>query len=245
MSNIIDIISDYFPANGDIDVPLRSTVTISFSREMDTDRLEEDFLLEGPDTDQTLGPGLQTLGGHFVEGFLESPGMQGIVDGSFSFVTVSGVSTQMVFTPTWPLAALTEYVAQIRDTLDIGGETASGYLTFSFTTGSGSIEELPSAYSTSVLSSSFSEVAQVSTSGYAAPLNVIKSIPADHSVENSIETSEIIIEFNKALDPNGVTANDITVETIAASDHPRLSPTVAGDLAKSVTVEGNRLKINI
>jgi len=40
-----EIITDYTPANGDVGVPLASTVTVTFDRIMDTGRLKEDFFI--------------------------------------------------------------------------------------------------------------------------------------------------------------------------------------------------------
>lgn len=251
MANLDEnLIDDYFPADGDTGVPLRTEITITFSKEMNTERLEEDFLLEGPDTDQFVGPGLLQLNPTYTdnvsqgdpEDFLSSPGLKGIVPGSFEFETVSGVSTKLIFTPAWPLAGLTEYTAYIRDTADIYGEEYEGCLSFSFETGSGAIEELPASGSSSVIheSSTLEGGAGVSTA-----LAVSKTTPEDHAVQQSPELDEVVIHFNKELDPDTISGEDVTVRAIPATDHPEATITAGGDLAKIVEVDGNRLKIKI
>lgn len=250
MANLLDIISDYFPASGDEGVPLRAEITITFSKEMNTERLEEDFLLEGPDTDQFVGPGILPLNSYYTdnvsqgdpEDFLESPGLKGVVGGTFEFETVSGVSTKMIFTPNWPLAALTEYTAMIRDTADIDGEEYEGYHTFTFTTGSGAIEALPGDSSTSVIHKSQLEG---SVEGTSTALAVSNTIPEDHAVQQSPELDEIVIDFNKELDPSSISAADVSVQAIPVTDHPEASITAGGELAKVVEVTGRRLKIKI
>ena len=80
MANLLDIIQDTFPADADVGVPLLSQITVLFDREMDEVSLDESFFVEGPDTDQFVGPGLAFL--EFpnntsqgdINDFLKSPG---------------------------------------------------------------------------------------------------------------------------------------------------------------------------
>jgi len=248
MADLIDYISDYFPPASGVSVPLQSDVWVQFSVEMDTDRLEEDFFVTGPDTDQFIGPFMAELvdpdnvSQGDLDDFLRSPGYTGVVQGEFSFVTVSGVSTKLIFSPTNPLAPSTTYSVFIGDTLDADGNTLSGDVTWWFETGTGSIQELPSNISSSILASSPQALAQLAAQ---SPLSIVKTIPADHSVENDVDLTEIVIEFNKNLDSDSITDDNVTVETTPATDHPNASVTSEGELAKDLVIEGNRLKIKV
>lgn len=239
-------IVDTFPANGDIGVPLLSDITITLSGvNYDQNSLMEGIFVEGPDSNLTIGPGLETIGTSYSVNFLDTPGFQGLVDGT---VTVTGISgnTLVTFDPTLPLAASTEYTVNLANVLALDGSIeVSGYISFLFTTGSGSIYAVSSTTSTSNLSTSASEASLVNSGAAALPLTVVKMTPANHSVENDVELSEIVIEFNKALDSTSITADGVFIEALKVTDHPGISITNAGELAKTVEVNGNKLTIKI
>jgi hypothetical protein len=248
MPNLVDVIVDHYPPVDATGVPLRAQIIVDFNREMNTDRLQEDFFVEGPDTDQFIGPGLaelqfpQNISQGEIDDFLMSPGYAGIVGGTFEFETVSGVSTRLIFTPSRPLAPLFDYKVHVTDTKDIDDNDISGIVFWGFQTGTGSIEELPSTISTSVLA------AAPQAQSFASdldPLEIIKTIPSDHEVEQSIDLSEIIIEFNKEVDPASVDPDTIVVQALPATDHPQADVSAAGDLAKVVEVNGRQLRIKI
>lgn len=247
MSDLLDRIQDTFPANGDVGVPLRAEVTVTLSGlDYDEDSLKEGFFLEGPDTDQFIGPAMLSLKfpsnvsqGDFDD-FFESPGRKGIVK---AVVTVSGISgnTLVTLTPELPLAANIEYVANLTGVLDSLGSEIDGFVSFSFTSGSGSIEEVPASTSSSVLSSSSILAGSTSSDSLA----VVRTIPADHEVEVDPDLDEIIIEFNKSIDPSSVSIDSVLVETYPATDHPSANTNSAGVLATSVEVDGRQLKVKI
>jgi len=257
MPDLIDIIDDYFPANGDVGVPLQTTVSILFSEEMDETSLAEDFFVEGPDSDSYQGPGLldkihpDNISQGELNDFLQSPGYAGIVEGDFSFLKIdptdanlevsgSPYRTKLVFTPSKPLAALYDYKAIITDTLTTSGVTYSGHLVFEFQTGSGSIEEIPSAVSSSVLFPA-SQAASVDTT---VDLSVSSTVPADLAVEQSVDSDEILIYFNKTLNASTVTSDTVTVTTEEATDHPNLTIPVSGVLDATLIVDDNLLTIS-
>ena len=250
MSTLLGLVKDTYPANDDVGVPLRSVVTITLSGvDYDEDSLCEGFFLEGPDTDQFVGPGmiLQTDPDNVSQGdlddFLASPGRYGI---ALAEVTVSGVNgdTLVSLIPNRPLAANTIYNVNLTGVLESDGTTEiDGYVIFSFTAGSGSIEEVPASISTSVLSQGSS--GGVGGLQSATTLTVVSTTPADHSIEVDPELSEIIIEFDKALDPNSVDNNSILVETESATDHPGVTITSVGRVATRVEVVGSQLKVKI
>ena len=255
-----EIITDYTPANGDAGVPLASPITMTFDRLMDTNRLKEDFFVEGPDTDQWIGPGLLELKSpdNISQGdlndFLKSPGYRGIVQGSFEFKIIDSngtevdsanaeARTKLIFTPTQPLYPLITYTVHITETLDETGTAWPGYAGFSFESGSGSIQELPASVSSSILSSGLAptSVSTTQTTG----LKVLSTSPVDFSINNSSDLSEIVISFDKDLDAATVTQARVKVETSLASDHPNLVGTAKGKLAKQLIVSGKTLTIKI
>ena len=247
MANIVDAITDYSPPNDGINVPLQSDVVVTFDRLMDEERLEEDFFLEGPDTDQYIGPGLLELSsGNVSQGdpddFFMSPGYKGIVPGSYSFESPDGTHTVLTFSPDKPLAPDLDYTAYINETLDATGATLEGIVTWSFQTGTGSIEVLPSAVSTSVIAIAPQAIAElVATS----PLEIVSTVPADHSVENAVGTKEFILEFNKEVDAASAVDSNFIVSTYVVSDHPALNTTTVENLAKVLSVDGNKVTIAI
>ena len=248
MTNLVDIIVDHFPPVSGTNIPLLSQITITFNREMNTDRLREDFFLEGPDTDQFIGPGQSELrfpdnvSQGYLDDFLRSPGYAGIVEGELEFETVSGVSTKLIFTPSRPLAPLFDYKAYISETKDIDDNDIEGIVYWNFQTGSGSIQELPSTISTSVLAAA--PQAQALASNLAS-LEVVSTSPSNHDVQESTRLPEIVVEFNKDIDPASVDPDTIIIRTFPATDHPQAVVKPARDLAKSVEVIGKQLRIKI
>jgi len=249
MSALTDLIKDTFPANDDTGVPLQSNLTITLSGlDYDEDSLIEGMFVEGPDTDQFVGPGQlglvipDNVSQGDIDDFLQSAGYQGIVQGT---VTVSGVGgdTVVTFDPTLPLAPSIEYRVNLTGVLNAATTSGiDGFATFSFTTGTGSIEEVPSTVSSSVLSG-----AAISESGSidpSSPLQVVSISPADHSVENSKNLREIVVKFNKPIDPSSVDGN-VEVTTVPQTDHPNASTNSQGDIAVTTEVTGNTLTIKV
>lgn len=248
MSDLSILVKDTFPANGDVSVPLQSNITLTLSGlDYDSSSLKEGMFLEGPDTDQFVGPGQldlispNNISQGEIDDFLNSPGYQGIVGGA---VTVTGISgdTVVTFNPTLPMAPLTDYRLNITGVTDSVQVDIDGFLIYEFTTGTGSIETIPSNISTSILAVAISEGANIST--VATPLQVTSITPADLSVENKVDLKEIVIEFNKEINDTTLDGN-ITVETVPVTDHPNASTNSLGDLAISTTVEGKKLKIKL
>lgn len=253
MSDLLDLVLDTFPANGDVSVPLQSNISVTLSGlDYDHDSLIEGFFVEGPDTDQYIGPGLLDLeGGNILnegelDNFLQSPGYQGITAGLVTVATgLDNNSLVVTFDPTNPLAPSTEYRANLTGILDAMQTEIDGFLTFSFTSGTGSIEEIPSSVSTSVLSAAIAEAQAGDATGSTDPLAVINTTPGDLSVEHDpAKTNEIVVEFNRPLDPASVDGK-VSVRTVPATDHPNATTKSQGDIVTSLEVEGKKLKIKI
>lgn len=247
MSDLSDRIKDTFPANGDESIPLASNLTITLSGlDYLESSLTEGLFVEGPDTDQYIGPGLLELKGDNVsqgevDDFLQSPGYQGIVQGE---TTVSGIAgdTVVTFDPTYPMTPSTVYRLNLTGVQDSTEVDIDGFVTLEFTTGTGSIEEIPSSISSSVLSSAMSEAGAGVTAD--TDLAVLSADPEDNATGIPIDTDEIVITFNKPINPSSVNGN-VSVKTIPATDHPNATTNSQGDLAISTEVEGNKLKIKI
>lgn len=118
-------------------------------------------------------------------------------------------------------------------------EFYTGILTITFTTGSGTIQAVPTTTATSPL-------------GVPAPVPVnafyvTKVTPADGSSNLSEqEYKEIVIEFSQPIDPATVTQESVKILAKAVIDHPNLpidSPN--GEIAKKLTVSGNKLTIGL
>jgi hypothetical protein len=259
MSNINEVIVDNFPPVSGQSIPLGSTISVTFNTLMDTtiSGLQSTLFVEGPDTDQFVGPGLleQQFPPNVSQGplsdFLMSPGYQGIVQGVIttsivSGLTVSGIpytGTQAVFTPSQPLAPSTTYTVHITQTHDSLGNVVSGYVDWSFETGTGSIVQLPNTISTSVLAEAFRAPGLAPASQNL--LQVVSITPGDHSVQNSPELQDITITFDKVLDPNSITSDMITINTEALTSHPDVKVNAQGSIAFNMTVSGNIIKLSI
>ncbi len=245
MAELSDIITSYTPSNGAVGVPLLSTISVTFDRLMDEDDLAIEFFLAGPDTDQYIGPGISQFNlypDNVSQGddFLESPGYTGIVTGTFSFETVAGV-TVLTFSPTQPMAPLIEYTAHLPQAKDATGTTHTGHVIFGWTSGSGSIEAMPSTSSLSVLTS----ISQVTSLSALTDLEVDKTIPADNTVGQDVDLSTIEVYFNKAIESTSVSNTSVSAKAIPATDHPSAVGAIERDLAIKLTTEGKKIIIEI
>lgn len=240
---LIDQVIDTFPANDDVGVPLRTTISITLDGvDYDTDSLKEGLFVEGPDTDQFVGPGQIDLrypanvSQGEVDDFFSSPGRKGIASGIVD-VTTSGGNTVVTFTSGLPLAASTIYTVTMGEILEADALTAyDGFITVSFTTGTGSIEIVPSTISTSPLQQSI-----------VLPdiLTVVSVSPLDRSVENDPSVHDIVITFDRDLDDTSIEADDITITIESVSDHPAVYQAPIKSVAKVITITNNLLQIRI
>ena len=248
MSALLDAVVSYEPVVSGVSVPLLSNIIIVLSgTDYDTTSLEEGFFLEGPTGDQFYGPGLIPL--EYPEG-IPAEDVQDILDTAADLTTIvdstvtvtTGVNTTITLDPTYPLQASVEYNVNLTDVLDAAEDTISGFVTWSFTTGTGSIEELPEDISTSVLATSIQASSAILS---AAPLKILKTTPADHSVQNSPNLEEIEIEFNKAIDATSIDSASIKIEGLPVTDHPSSDVSSSGDLYRGVTVDGAVVTLKI
>jgi hypothetical protein len=134
-----------------------------------------------------------------------------------------------------------EYVTGDTWTVYLGRyELFEGQVIYTFSTGGGNILPVEDSTSTSPTGIPLTLTSDNS-------LTVIKTTPADMAVNQPVENYDrIVIEFNKDIDPNSVTADMITVIATPVIDHPSLcvnSPN--GPIAKIITVEGNKIFIDV
>lgn len=249
MSDLLDLIKDTEPSNNATSIPLRTTVIITLSGlDYDEDSITEGLFLEGPDTDQFVGPGMQllTYPDNISQGdpadFFESPGYYGLVNGT---TTVSGINgdTVVSFISTQPFAPLTNYKVNLSGILAGDGTTTiDGFVTLEFTTGSGSIQQIPSTVSTSILNLPTLHTISDTT---GVPLQVVKITPNNRSVENAVTLREIIVEFNKEIDPTSVNIDNISIIASAITDHPKAVISAQGELVLTFEVSGKFLILKI
>jgi hypothetical protein len=253
MATISEIIDNYYPAEGDVSVPLLADISILFDREMDEDNLEENIFISGPDTDQFVGIDLELLvdPANISQGddFLTSPSHTGIMTGTYTFtkidmidetleVAVAPYRTKLTIAPTRAMSALTSYTLHMPEVKGLDGTIYEGYYTFSWTTGTGSIQALPSSGSTSVLG--------ITGSVDTTELTVLKTTPADHGIQIKPITKDITIEFSARLDSSTVTEDKFIITAEPATDHPSAGVTYSeNELVKSLTIDDNKVIIHI
>lgn len=240
---LIDQVVNTSPANGDQGVALRATISITLSGEdYDETSLLEGIFLEGPDTDQFVGPGQIDLvypanvSQGDVDDFFASPGRKGIVQGTTS-VSVDAGNTVITFTAALPFAPSTEYTVTLGDVYELDGVTPySDFVTFSFTSGSGSIVEIPSTISTSPIQN-----------GVLPPdiLAVSLTSPVDRSIENNPNTIEIVVTFDRVLDETSLEPDDFVVQIEPVSDHPSVTFDKVDSAPKAITINQNKLTIRV
>jgi hypothetical protein len=114
---------------------------------------------------------------------------------------------------------------------------------FSFTTGTGSIQSVPTSASTSIIGSIAGLTAE------DAALTILNSDPPDRDFNLPLTTRTVTITFSEDLDPATVTQDTVTVEAHSASG-AFTGPSVTNtgqpvELFKKLTVAGAVLTIEI
>lgn len=133
MASLPSIVDLVYPTVSGVGIPVDAQVWILFDRAMDETSIAAGcFFVTGPDFDTWIGPTLGVYnearsGGSGSDDVLESPGFEGIVQGTYSFERVSLTNppttvdtedvvgsghlyrTKAIFTPTQRLQANTEY----------------------------------------------------------------------------------------------------------------------------------------
>jgi hypothetical protein len=149
---ITDIIALIHPASDALGVPLADTVWVLFNQEIDENSINEgNFLIEGPDTDSVIGPGvsfqLPNVSDSGSNDQFSSPGFKGVVPGTISFqkINLSDLNaytgpadttgagnlwrTKAVFTGAFPFQALTQYRVYLAGDENISDSSPTGITT--------------------------------------------------------------------------------------------------------------------
>jgi hypothetical protein len=149
MVAVVDVVDLVNPSDEATGVPLNNSISITFDREIDEWSFEHGgFILEGPDTDLVVFTEYTptTLVAGEESDILLSPGLKGIVQGSFTFSRVSLTDTSLVnttdttgngalfrtrasFKPSQPMKALTNYKVYLVGDDDITDEEKLGLRT--------------------------------------------------------------------------------------------------------------------
>ena len=122
------------------------------------------------------------------------------------------------------------------------GEVMADISTWSFTTGTGSIETVPSTTSTSPTGEPALPVPPYVT----APFAVSEISPTHRDTDIPLERKEIIVLFTQDIDPTTITQD--TVKLFAnhvLGDYDGNDNQGPGEIAKALTVSGNTLTITI
>lgn len=112
-------------------------------------------------------------------------------------------------------------------------------LTFSFTTGTGSITAVPTTTSTSITGDP--------TLDSTVAFELVTTDPEDGAVNVTVvDARTVVIEFSSDLDATTVTQDSVQVFSQPIIDHPLLSASVpTGEVAKTLTVSGNQIIITL
>jgi len=136
---------------------------------------------------------------------------------------------------TWTVGDTWTVVAKKRDTF-------TGNLIWTFLTGSGSIQEVPAAASTSVLGDAIPAAVAVSTG-----LSVSSTLPADKASHQTIPDAPYVISatFNKAIDPTTVVSGVTATVTASPVDGDEVTHPADGVLIAEPSVSGATLSITV
>jgi len=149
-------------------------------------------------------------------------------------ILVDGVTISFGSTGTFAVGDQFSVVVKVPD-------EAEGLVKWSFETGSGSIQTLPTAASTSVIGS------PILSSGVDATFAVLETDPANRDFNLDVtRINPISVTFTKILDPTSVTLDRVKVVAEPVTDDPVIGlPDYASDLPKRLSVSGRTLTIYI
>jgi hypothetical protein len=112
--------------------------------------------------------------------------------------------------------------------------------TFSFNTGNGSINVVPTTTATSPTGD---PLFTPPSTGF----RVVKISPADHATNlDPSKARKIVVEFSEDIDPATINAETVQVNIEPVIDHPSLAVKVpTGPISSTLTVSGNKLYIDL
>jgi len=232
-------IESVHPLDGSLGLPLQTQVSVVFNQLMDeTTITSSTFLVSGPDTSNWETPGVRIIDNESPENVLLEFNGEAYLDGAISFTQESiqgSPVTRAIFTPTKPLVANTEYVIYL--TGDEGIEDAIvppvsaidstvllGTYIWTFTSGSGSVVDVPTEASTAV-----SVPPSVDTSSTVSePFALLSSVPDSRATNLDISTDTIVLNFNRYVDSATV---DSAISIVAESVNGDMSIPATGTIS--------------
>ena len=121
-------------------------------------------------------------------------------------------------------------------------EVMDAIYTYEFTTGSGSIETIPSTTSTSPTGDPVPNIPPFITE----PFGVDEISPEHRAINVPLGRKEIVVTFNKAIDPDTITQESVRVfaESVLGS-YDGEEDSAPGEIAKALEVSGSTLTITI
>jgi hypothetical protein len=115
-----------------------------------------------------------------------------------------------------------------------------GNVVWEFETASGSIQTLPTTTSTSIIG----DISGVATSAVVPSIFAITSVsPKDTSTQMPLDTSRILINFNKNVNASTVASDKITITAYPVNGDEGLLPT--RKIYKNITVNGKQVILDI
>lgn len=203
-------IESVHPLNNSLGSPLQSTISVVFNQLMDESTISSStFLVSGPDSSTWSGPDLKLWESksESPEDMLSSFNGESYVPGSITFETIdSGTKTKAIFTADQPLREDTQYTIYLTGDEGIDDDVAPpiaaidvtvlvGTYAWRFTTGSGSIQEVPETTSNAVAGDGV-------LPSLSAPFDVQATVPANRST--GVDVSTVTIQFNRDVDSTTV-----------------------------------------
>ena len=244
-------IESVHPLGSSLGLPLQSQISVVFNQLMDEATITTStFMISGPDDSSWTTPGVRVIENTTPENILLNYGGEEYIDGAISFTqeTIDSTPvTKAAFTPSEPLHPNTEYIIYLAG--DEGLEDAIvspvsavdstpliGTYVWTFTTGSGSVAEVPDVASTSVVAPpSVSSIVSV-------PFKLSSSIPANQATNLDISTDTIVLQFSKNIDSTTV---DSAISIDAESVNGDTSISSLGSVAFTSSTVGDTVTITL
>lgn len=226
------------PLDASLGLPLQTQISVVFNQLMDEATItSSSFLVSGPDNSSWSTPGVRVIENTSPENVLLDFGGDEYIDGTISFSEVdlggSVFGTKATFTSTVPFSPNTEYVVYLAgdEGLDdnivtpiaaVDSTVLVGTYMWRFTTGSGSVSEVPTVSSTAV------SVPPTVSSVISDPFKLSSSIPANRATNLTVATDTITLNFNANVDATTV---DSAILIVAESVNGDIAVPSAGTIA--------------
>lgn len=244
-------IESVHPLDASLGLPLQTQIHVVFNQLMDEATITTStFLISGPDESTWSGPDLQLWDQVPPEEILSTTTGEDFIEGAISFsqeMIGGNPVTKAVFTPTTPLRADTKYVIYLAGDEGLDPDVATpitaldstklvGTYVWNFSTGSGSVQEVPTTSSSDV-----SAPPQVS-SAVAEEFLLSTTIPTDQATNLDISTDTITLNFNTEVDATTV---DSAISIVADSVNGDMTIPSAGTVTFTSNTVGKVVTLTL